>query len=89
MKQLKPPFRVLTIKNLAVLVVKLAQRIDKNSFAMHPEQIQLFEKVYKSSIQEVLNNIESQSTLKAIEYYEVDSRFVEIKGFEIKQKLGR
>ena len=36
MKQLKPPFRVLTIKNLAVLVVKLAQRINMNSFAMHP-----------------------------------------------------
>lgn len=42
LKQLKPPFRVLTIKNIAFLVVKLSQSVDKSSFAMHHDQILLF-----------------------------------------------
>lgn len=35
------------------------------------------------------SNLDSVSIVKAVEYFELDSRFIEIKGFEIKQKIGK
>lgn len=50
MNQFTPPFRVLTIKNMAVLIVKLCQNIEKNTFLMNKNQILIFETIYRNSI---------------------------------------